>query len=318
MSSITEPGIYDIPEDEYHADPVDPISVSSSILKEIYRGTPANARLSHPKLNKNFEPDERQTFDLGSAAHALILYDDRKFEIIEADDYKTNAAKAARAKARLEGKIPLLTKHWDSVKAMAKAVRLQIMLSDAQGAFDAGKPQKTIVWREIIHGQPVMCRALLDWLHDRPGNVFYDFKSTGVGVGPDEWAKRTLFDTGADIQDAFYRRGIRQVLGIENPIFRFIAAENYPPYLIAIHELSPAAKAMAEVKVESSLQYWAWCRRHNKWPGHSRHVHYIDAPPWEAARAEMVGYMREAYAKDDPEAIAAAIDFFKPLEETKE
>jgi len=70
---ITEPGIYDIPETDYHADPIAEPSLSSSIAKILLARSPRHAWANHPRLNPNQEPETRREFDFGSAAHAMLL-----------------------------------------------------------------------------------------------------------------------------------------------------------------------------------------------------------------------------------------------------
>ena len=45
-----------------------------------------------PRLNPNYESDESSSFDLGSAAHSLMLGDPKQFEIIQADSFATKEA----------------------------------------------------------------------------------------------------------------------------------------------------------------------------------------------------------------------------------
>jgi len=308
---ITEEGIYDIPEDEYHTDPVAAISLSSSLGKLFIEATPKHVWMAHPRLNPNFEPDLRQTFDLGHAAHALLLGDDRKFEIIAAPDYRTKDAQQKRDAARAAHKIPILEDQWHEANAMVRAARAQIIrLEEDADAFSNGKPEQTLVWRETVNGNDVWCRARLDWLHDKPGNVYHDFKSTGASAAADQWGKKSLFDLGFDFQDAFYCRGIRKLLGVENPHFRFVVQENYAPFCLAVHELAPMARAAAALKVEEAISYWAWCRAHNAWPGYSKRVHYIDAPPWRIAEIEARMDRRSIETTD--EQLRASIEWMQP------
>lgn len=86
MTRITVPGVYpDIPEADYHADPCPTPSLSSSIGKELVNRSPWHAWTKHPRLNPEVEPDNRASFDLGSAAHAFMLADKQRFKIIDAE-----------------------------------------------------------------------------------------------------------------------------------------------------------------------------------------------------------------------------------------
>jgi len=48
--------------------------------------------------------------------------------------------------------------------------------------------------------------------------------------------------------------------------------------------IAPDALALAEKKINYALKLWATCLRNNDWPGYSKRVAYVEAPPWfEAA-----------------------------------
>lgn len=273
---IDKPGIYEISAEDYHADPCPEPSLSSSIAKIIYNRTPRHAWTAHPRLNPNFEPKSDEKFDIGSAAHSLILGDPKKFEIIAASDWRTKEAKAARDAARAAGKIPLLTEQWDRVNAMVAAGLAQLAThADAKGAFTNGKPEQTLIWQE----GGIWCRARLDW-KPNSGTIFHDYKSTEASANPDAW-QRICFHIGFDIQAAFYRRGIR-ALGLSgNPEFKFVVQETEEPFGLCVIGLMPGAVDLADCKkVEEAIRRWKWCLTNNRWPMYPDRTCYIDAPAW--------------------------------------
>ena len=303
-----KPGVYDIPEAEYHADPCVEPSLSSSIAKVLLNQSPRHAWTKHPRLNPAAEAVNRKDFDLGSAAHALLLEGNEPFVIIAADSYRTNAAKEQRDAAYAAGKIPLLTDQANAVHAMAAAAAVQMKgHADAFNAFAGGKPEQTLIWREGA----AWCRARLDWLPD-DGAIIWDYKST-TDANPDAWQRR-LFDLGFDVQAAFYLRGVRAVLGIENPGFRFIVQETTAPYALSINALTPAAMTMAEVKVERALSIWRWCMEHDRWPGYPKETCYIEPPPWELSKFEEMKARDEAAREDGKALVEQMIAWQRPLE----
>lgn len=68
------PGIYaDIPDHVYHSDTLtDRPALSSSIAKLMLR-SPLHAFTAHPRLNPEWGPVEKKTFDIGRAAHRAVL-----------------------------------------------------------------------------------------------------------------------------------------------------------------------------------------------------------------------------------------------------
>ena len=277
---IDKPGVYDISDEVYHADPCIEPSLSASIAKVILEQSPRHAWGQHPRLNPKFEREEKTQFDIGTAAHALLLHGEAKVQIIDAPDFKTKAAREARDAARAAGRIPLIAAKWVDVQNMVAAARAQLRHhSEASDAFQNFKPEQTLVWRE----DEAWCRCKLDAL-PRGGNVFYDYKSTNGRAEPEYWGSRTLGETGCDVQSGFYRRGIREILGIENPHFRFVVQETSPPYALCVVQLSPEAQEAADRMAEQALYFWRWCCQHDRWPGYAARIAYVDMPPWRARK----------------------------------
>lgn len=307
---ISEPGVYDLSESDYHADPVVAPSLSASIAKVLLGKSPRHAWYAHPRLNPAKAEDNRAMFDLGKAAHALVLGEERQFAIIDADDWRTKAAKEARDAAYAAGKTPLLAEQWGRVAAMADASRAQLAAhADARHAFTNGKPDATLVWQE---GE-TWCRCRLDWLPNR-GRIFYDLKST-ESANPETWS-RQLYALGYDIQAAFYRRAIRAVLGIEDPAFEFVVQEVQPPYALSVIGLPPGAVDMADRKVDAALDLWRWCLSNDKWPGYPARTCYAEIPAWAEAqwldREARDNLTREA---GDQALFQQLIDWQRPLTE---
>lgn len=279
-AKISKPGVYDISEPVYHADPCPAPSASSTILKIVLRRTPRHAWTAHPRLNPRWKPDNRTTFNLGGAAHKLVLGDRHKeLVIVEAADWRGKEAKIERDEAYAANKTPLLHAQYETVVEMAAAAHAQLEVhEDASAAYTDGTPEQTLIWQE----DDFWLRMRLDWLPNAEP-VFYDYKSTSTSANPDTF-HRTLFDLGYDLQASFYRRGIRQVLDVPNPEFKFVVQENYPPYALSVIGLPPAYVDAADKRIEKALEAWRWCLSNDRWPGYSTKTCYVDAPPWVEAQ----------------------------------
>lgn len=279
MSLILPDGIHDnISAEAYHADPCPEPSVSSSLIKSLCLDSPAHAKAMHPRLTTEITPDDSEKFDIGTAAHAILLEGRNAVEIIDAKDWRTNAAKEAREAARAAGKIPLLAKVWKDVEAMVHATRAQ--LDDHRGQppfFLDGKPEQTLIWLE----DGLWCRARLDWLRDDRQTID-DYKSTSATANPETWS-RTLFGHGFDIQAAWYLRGLRALTGAEAQ-FRFVVQETYPPYALSVIALGPDAMTLAEKKILYALDVWRECVQANHWPAYPNQVCYATLPVYEESR----------------------------------
>lgn len=285
---LTE-GIHDISADEYHRDPCEQPSLSSSIARVLLNQTPRHAYFGHPRLNPGFEPEHDPKFDIGTAAHALMLGDVQNFAIFPGDTWnahKSKAAMAAKRDAREAGKIPLLEDQFRRVQTMVEIGRVQLA-ERRDDAFTDGKPEQTVVWQE----GGLWFRIRLDWLHDsvlreRFGPArnwnFDDYKTTTT-ADPSAWA-RIAVSIGHDIQAAFYRRGIRALGLAKDPVMRFVVQETEPPYALCVMRMSDAMLELADRQVERAIAIWRKCLATNDWPGYPPYTVEIEAPGWHEER----------------------------------
>lgn len=263
----------------YHLDQLaDRPSLSASIAKILIAQSPLHAWTAHPRLNPYYVRQEEDKFSIGTACHAIILEGRDAVEVIEADDWRTKAAKEQRDAARAGGKIPLLGRHYFDVLAMVEAAKTQLAAHEASPPlFTAGKPEQTITWDE----DGVVCKARIDWLHDDLTTID-DYKSTGRSANPDDFS-RTLFGMGYDVQASFYRRGIHAVAGVEAD-FRFAVQETTPPYALSVVDLGPDVYALADAKVDKAIAIWRSCIDSGEWPGYPSKVATAELPPWLEAQ----------------------------------
>lgn len=276
---ITVPGIYDLPAAAYHADCCPEPSLSSSIARRLCFDSAAHAQHAHPRLNPAALEEDAEHFDIGTAAHALLLEGQQNIAVIDAKDWRTNAAKAARDAARAEGKTPLLAARWADVQAMVGAARAQLDRHKDGGAgmFTTGQPEQTLIWLEQLTGDPlatVWCRARLDWLRD---GAIDDYKTTSASANPETWT-RTMFQAGFDLQAAWYLRGLRTLTGLDDAIFRYAVQETYPPYALSVIALGPDAMVLAEKKCLYALEVWRASRKTGDWIGYPRRTCYASLP----------------------------------------
>lgn len=278
--TLTPPAIVKLPADDYHADPCTTPSLSSSLIDTIIRRSPAHARAQHPRLNPDRVEREAGHFDIGSAAHALLLeQDDSLVTPVAAADWRSKQAQQIRASERAAHRIPLLEREWEQVQATVAAVRDQLAQIDADPPLlQNGKPEMTMVWED----DGVTCRALADWLHD-DGSAIDDLKTTSLSASPEGWS-RTMFDHGSDIQAAFYMRGLEALTGRRHLQFRFIVAEITPPYGVSVFTISPDVRAVADAKIDRALHVWRRGVATGVWPGYPRRVCHIELPPWIETR----------------------------------
>ena len=280
-STATSPrGIYQISAEDYHADREGP-TLSASIASLLCERSPRHAWTAHPRLNPDYERRVEEKFDVGTAAHAMFLEGADAVEVIDAKDWRTADAQQRRDAARANGKIPLLVHTLESVQELVYAISDQLDLNSHRAdppMFQDGKPEQTLIWHEP---DGVMCRARLDWLRDDFRTVD-DLKTTRAAAHPDAWT-RTMFWIGADIQAAFYIRGVERLTG-ETPEFRWAVIETSPPYALSVISPGPDVLAVGRDKVEWALHRWRECLKRNDWPGYPLDVCYASLPAWQEAR----------------------------------
>lgn len=266
--------------EEYHADPCETPSLSSSVARILLFDSPHKAWHAHPKLNPAWAPREpEEKFDLGTAAHDWLLRGLDSAEIVDAPDWRTKAAREARDAARAAGRIPLLAHRADEVRMMADSARAQLAaFREKPTPFVDGKAEQVLIWKE---DNGILCRARLDWINDDRITVD-DYKTTSGSANPEEWS-RTMFGGQYDVQAAFHIRGLRAVYGTA-PVFRFVVQENYAPFDLSIIALDPEAIEYAERKVERAIALWGECLESGEWPSYPRRTCYASIPSYLASQ----------------------------------
>jgi hypothetical protein len=264
------PGTYNIPAAQYHAGPCPGPELSNSLIKTLLGKSPLHAWCQHPKLNQQFKPYESDRFDAGTAAHSILLEGEDGIVIVDAEDWRTKAAKEARESARQAGKTALLTRHYFAAKEMAVLAKEFIAKTSLAGIFEAGQSEVTALWEE----PGIWCKSRMDL--KAPG-VILDYKTTSAG-NPSDFIRSSMTAFGYDIQDAWYRRGMK-ALG-EECEFVFLVQEDTAPYACYLVTASESLREMAEHKVKRAVALWRDCVSRNQWPAYGVQPILAQAPAW--------------------------------------
>ncbi len=270
--TITAPGVYDIPVEEYHADPCPGGSLSSTGIRKLVNDCPARFHydLSHPQKPK-------AVFDFGHVAHMLVLGKGEDVCVVNSDAWCTKAAKEQRDEAREAGRVPILQKDFDTAFAMARVLEQHEF---AAQCFQNGKPEQALFWHDRVFD--IWCRALLDWMPNEPCIIFTDYK-TCRSSKPDDLA-RAMFERGYYIQAAFYLEGIRELELAEQPHFLFAFQEKEPPFLITVAEPNADALYWGRLHVIKAKETFVECTESGVWPGYADDVAGLDLPGYAAKR----------------------------------
>lgn len=295
---ISEPGLYiDIDEKTYHGDPCPAPSLSSSIIKVLDAQSPGHAWWEHPRLNRSKALEIEQSTrsqGMGTVLHKLILGRGRPIKVLNFDDFRTNAAKAARDAAIESGETPILGKLMEKAEAVAEAARRRIAASRIAHLIgpELGDAEVTGIWREP---NDIWCRLRLDWLPHvaRQGGhiVVIDLKTTEQSANAADW-QRTMFDFGGDIQAAFYIRGLRKLIAdIRSIEFVFVVIEQTAPYAVSLCKVSGETFEMASETVDLAVKSWGELLKRgtnlDAWPLYEDEIVAIDPPIYRKTAAEM-------------------------------
>lgn len=275
MSEPYGPGVYDIPEADYFGASY---ALSCSGAKLLLPPS-CPARFFYRQDHQEYSA----AFDIGHAAHKYVLGVGGDIAEVDADDWRTKAAREARDQARAEGKVPLLAAEHRQVKEMAAALQSHPIAYAMFDPYD-GAPEQSLFWEDERTG--LMRRARLDWL---PGLnaagrfIVADYKSC-QSAAPEDIAK-SVARYGYHQQHAFYVDGVAALLGLM-PAFVFVFQEKTPPYLVNVVELDPEAVATGRRLNDQAIDVYRACIKTGDWPGYADdEITEIALPAW-APRGE--------------------------------
>ncbi len=270
---ITDPGLYDdIDERDYHADPVEAGSLSSTGAKRLLEA-PAVYRYKQD----NPEPPKDE-FDFGTAVHSLVLGTGRLPEPHGFDSLRTKEAKEHVAKMRAEGKVPVSQAKYDEIRACADAV-MDHAIAGPMFSRDDAKPEVS----GFAEYEGYWLRSRMDWLI--PGaHIIADLK-TSAGKVDTEGFKRSVVDFDYHLSAYHYRKVYQLITGVL-PTFIHVAVSKSAPYLVAVHQLDDEFLELAESRWQRAFARYQHSMRTGEWPGIPATVHKISPPPWAICREE--------------------------------
>ncbi|MEV4424004.1 PD-(D/E)XK nuclease-like domain-containing protein [Streptomyces sp. NPDC049602] len=261
-----EPGLYDIPAELYHQDPVPGGSLSSTGIRRL---TDCPARFKY--FLDNPEP-YKPAYEFGTAAHTVILGDGPELIVVDADRWDTKEVKAKVAEIRAAGGVPLKREAKQRIDDMAE------VLSSHPEAADLLTPGAGVAEQSAFWPDPrgVWRRTRFDWL--RPDGIA-DYKTT-TSVHPDA-IEKTVEKWAYHQQDPWYRETAIE-LGLIPPdgFFRFIFQEKTEPYLVQVVELDFPARVIGSELNTRAIHTYLMCQAAGEWPAYSDTTTYISLPAW--------------------------------------
>lgn len=267
------PGVYDIPADVYHADPVPGGSLSSSGARKLLPPS-CPARF---KWERDNPPGPKKVFEIGTAAHKLVLGTGPDLVLVDKARWDDKETKAKVAEIREAGGVPLKRAEWDQVHAMADALRRHPWASQLLSP-ERGQAEQALIWQDRATG--VWRRALLDHLpHPTSGRtVIADYKTT-TSAHPDA-ARKTVFNYGYHCQAGWYLDGVEALGLAHDPAFVLVLQEKDPPYLVTVVQLDHDSIQLGRERNRRALDIYATCVETGHWPGYSDQIELISPPAW--------------------------------------
>ncbi|MFD7101894.1 PD-(D/E)XK nuclease-like domain-containing protein [Streptomyces celluloflavus] len=224
----------------------------------------------------------RKAFDLGTAAHRLVLGDGPDLVPLDFDDWRSKAAREARDEARASGAVPLLRGAYDQVQAMASALAAHPV---ARRLFQpgTGTPESALIWRDGPTG--IMRRALLDWCPaPGPGRLIVPDYKTTRDASP-ESIRRAVDAYGYHQQADWYLSGARALdLADQSAAFVLVFQEKTSPYLVTVVELDAVAMRIGAARNRRAIETYARCVETGHWPGYAHGVAHLSLPAWAENR----------------------------------
>lgn len=283
---IDKPGIYrDFDVAAYHDDPCPAPSFSQSIGKILIEQSPLHAAVAHPRITPpNANDDEVEKYvkakAIGDAAHKLLIGRGKDIAVVDADSWRSDKAKNARAEIEAAGKLPILAKHHEQAEELVGAALLQLDNHEENDCFEVGSGEVALIWQE----GPLWFRCLVDWLHADLRTVD-DYKTSSMSVAPHVIGMRAV-DAGWEIQAAMIERGL-DVLDPENAgrrKFRFIAQEQDPPNALNVMVMTEHWMTMGRKKLQHAIDIWSQCMATNTWPGYPTVAVMPEYPGWKESQ----------------------------------
>jgi len=277
---VTQAGVYDMTDDEYHNDPVPGGSLSASGARKLLAPN-CPARFHYDRTHPQ---DHKREFDIGKAAHKVVLGSGPDLVVVDAENWRTKAAQEAKKAAYAEGAVPLLPQDHDDVTAMAVALA-EHPVASALFRPGSGRPEQSLFWMDKPTG--VWRRARLDWLPEgisSEGRLIIPDYKTCAKADP-ESIQKAIHDHRYYQQAAWYSDAAQAVLGAGKVAFLFVFQEKTRPHLITVVELDIVALRHGHDLNRQAIQTYAECTANDRWPGYSQDIELVSLPPWVEAQA---------------------------------
>ena len=282
---------FDVPEDEYRRGDKIP-RLTQSLAKTLLTFSPRHTWLECPALNPVWQEDDDKKFDIGNIAHSLLIGRGKRVQMIDADDWRTKAAKEEREALKAQGILGVLRKHHTTAEIMVDCAKIQLAeyrefdlmaaLKDCSGEVVVEWVQRAFYPFKVFESQmaAVAMKTMIDLLSEKKRLVI-DYKTVGQSANPVE-IPRVLTNFGWDVQAATHKMALDTV-DPENAGRRthlFIAQESFPPYALTVAEITEAVMTIGTKKLLVAMEIWQECIESGNWPMYPARILRPEYPEW--------------------------------------
>ena len=272
--------------DRYARDDFDlPPTLNSGIAHVLLTKSAHHAWWKHPRLRPGWQPDDDRGFDLGTAAHAVLL-EGRELFAVEFPDYRSKMAQAVRDEAKAAGKLPVLADQASDVAAMVAVARTMLGNSPDLADLAPLKAEQTCVFQQ--DGTWLRCRP--DWITE-DHRAILSYKTTRASAEPNAFL-RIILGSGYHVQAAFELAGLQAVIGRNvAQSYIWLVQECEEPFACSLLGMVPEFVAFAQQAMRKAVSVWRECLARDRWPAYPANICYLDLPPWAQAKfMEQHGY----------------------------
>jgi hypothetical protein len=242
--------------------------LSPSIAHVLLTRSPWHAFQRH-RLGGGMESEPTDATRRGHLIERLLLGSDEDIIVVNAKDWRTNAAKEIREGAEAAGKVAVLADKFEAATSQVAAIRGRI----GDATLLAGSRQLTVEWES----DGVACKGKLD-IWNSAHLLITDLKT--CDDASDDAVSRSIVNYGADIQHAAYIEGV-EASGISEPgrtRFHFVHVE--PDFGVAVvRSLSGTLAELGARKWARAKRIWRRCIDTGVWPSYESRP--IEAKPWQ-------------------------------------
>lgn len=269
---MTDRVVHDLPESAYHATK----ALSAGGAWTLANDCPAVYHYRSP-FNPDAAPAENgKPMDIGTALHLAVLEEKRYADavvLVDAEDWRKQAAREARDNAYAAGLVPLLPKDDNLVGRLRLALLRNPFVARM---LDGAGTEISYFW--TAEGVPFKARADVV---SADGTAMLDLKAS-ASASP-AFFQRQAFNAGHFLRSPWYSDGWQIVSGQRAEYWYGIVSRE-EPHLVSIAKLDERAVEWGRLMIRRAVELFKRCRDRGEWPGYCDGPVTLGLPTWAEFR----------------------------------